>query len=84
MNDTLVERVTPYDTGYSKGYFKALLDLRTWLDEHSESVQTFRLNNYADLKLIVQYFLDHHREAQMYGGYLEVHLPKSKKPGERK
>jgi hypothetical protein len=70
---------TPYSVGYSKGYFKALLDMRNWLDDHSDSMKTFRLNNCAGLKSIVQYFLDHHYEAQMYGGYLEVHLPKKAK-----
>lgn len=42
---------------YSKGYFKALLDIYNFLDEYSASIKRYRLNNIKGLKKLLSAFI---------------------------
>lgn len=65
---------------YRQGYLKALMDVKDYLDYHSESLKHNRAFNSKKIPLLCQAFIDYHEVMMTYGGSeLELILTKEGK-----
>ena len=64
---------------YRQGYFKALLDVKNYFDEHSESLKHLKMYNSKKIPLLLQAFIDNADEMIMWGDEIELELSKDGK-----
>jgi guanylate kinase len=83
MNGPIKEREVSgsdyyFDTGYRKGYFKALLDINNFFDNYSEMIKYHRLNNSKRIKQVLQAILEGREFMLEYGADVDFILVRDK------
>ncbi len=54
---------------YEKGYFKALLDLSNYIDEHSESIKSLKQCKFTFIYNLIKYLLDSFERRELFRRY---------------
>ena len=61
---------------YRQGYFKCLLDIRNWIERHSESLKRNKLFNKKGILLLLKGILENEEEFMEWGEWTEFVLKK--------
>ena len=67
------------DTTHKQGYDKALLDVKNWIERHSESMKYHKLNNAKGIMMLMNAFIENSEKLREYGDYTEFILSSDKK-----
>lgn len=60
------------DKVYHDGYFKALLDVKNWYENHSEIIKYYKLSNYNGILLILNKLIEKRNELMEYAEDIEI------------
>jgi hypothetical protein len=61
-----------FNSTYRQGYFKALLDVKNWWENHSESIKYLRLGSYKGALLILEKLLEVREDLMLLGMDAEI------------
>lgn len=64
-----------YESIYRDGYFKALLDVKNWFEQHSNSMRYFRMYNAKGLTKILNAMIKDIEQFMEQGEDLEIVIP---------
>ena len=64
---------------YRGGYIKALIDIKNYVDSHSESMKRYKLYSAKNLPILLQAFIDNADEMIAMGDMAEIVLPANNK-----
>lgn len=67
------------EIAYKKGYFKALLDTKGWIDANEDTLHHFKYYTKKKFPLLLEAFLVNREELMKYGVDAEMTLRETKK-----
>ena len=69
---------------FRRGYFQALLDVKNYFDNHSESLKIHKMYNSKKIPILLQAFIDNREKMMLEGDMVEIIIKPDEKGGAKK
>lgn len=71
-----MEKITSFDIGYDRGYFKALLDINNWFEYHSADLKFTKAYTAKRVPVLLKAFVENSDYLKEYGEYTTMKVDK--------